>query len=166
MNIKNFRVPMLNSLRIGPYDLPYQTNPPTQEWLIASRQGDQSVYLTISDTSTRVDGDTNAAPQGLVEQNTIVAVLAEETDDISHFLMLRHLPEGVRISGRFFPADGAATLGLQTNTLQLGAFGRHAHSRGEANGASVLHDVPDPAPNADGAINWHFSAQERPWSNF
>lgn len=165
MNIKNFRVPMLNSLRIGPYELPFKTNSSTQEWLIASRQNDQSSYLSISDTSTPVEPGSVGAPEGLTEQNTIVAVLAEEGSLQSQFLMLRHLPEGVRISGRFFPADGAATLSIENGNLTLSAFGRHAHSRGSSVEESVLHDIPHPAPNAEGAINWHFSAEERSWSN-
>lgn len=164
MNTLNFRSPMLNNLRIGPYDLPFQTNPSTQEWLIASRQNDQSPYLLISDTSTPVDDGAIRAPEGLTEQNTIVAVLAEEAEGVSEFLMLRYLPVGVRISGRFFPADGAARLSVDAGKLQLNAFGRHAHSRGSSANDSILHDIPHPAPNAEGAINWHFSAEERPWA--
>ncbi len=164
MDFRNFRVPMLNSLRVGPYDFPFQTNAPTQEWLIASRLENQSAYLTISDTSAAVEPSNGDAPEGLMEQNTIVAVLADETDVQSRFLMLRHLPRGVRISGRFFPADGAATLSRTQGKLRLDAFGRHAHSRGTEGGASVLHDIPNPAPNTEGAINWHFAAEQRPWT--
>lgn len=164
MNTNTFRVPMFNRLRIGPYDFPYQTNPPTEEWLIASRHSNHSSYLTISDTSTPFEPGSTKAPEGLTEQNTIVAVLAEESDGNLQFLMLRHHPEGVPIPGRFFPAEGAATLKLEDGQIRLNAFGRHAHSTGNANGESILHDIPNPAPNASGAINWHFTAEERPWS--
>jgi hypothetical protein len=163
MDFDKFRIAMLNSLRIGPYDLPYKTNSPTAEWLIAGRGGPDNAYLTISDTSTPVELGTPAAPRDLAEQNTIVAVLAEEDLGTSKFLMLRHLPEGMSISGRFFPADGTANLSGTGGSFSLSAFGRHAHSRGTSGNHSILHDIPNPAPNSDGAINWHFSAEERPW---
>lgn len=164
MTIETFRTAMLNDLRVGPYNAPYATNSPTKEWLIATLGGPGDKYLTISDTSTTVGQDTDSAPAELSEQNSIVAVLAEDDGDTQQFLMLRHLPEGLSIQGRFFPADGAARLSRQDGVLNLRAFGRHAHSRGTSGNQSVLHDIPNPAPNADGAINWHFSAEERPWT--
>ncbi|MEM6550285.1 MAG: hypothetical protein AAF713_21485 [Pseudomonadota bacterium] len=159
----SFTVAMLNSLRIGPYEQPYRANAPTAEWLIASRGGPDEAYLTISDTATPVGPDTAAAPRDLAPQNSILCVLAENADSVAEFLMLRHRPAAVAVPGRFFPADGAARLTERDGTLSLSAFGRHAHSAGTSGGRAVLHDIPDPAPNASGAITWHFQAVERPW---
>lgn len=164
MTIEPFRTAMLNVLRIGPYDAPHRTNAPTNEWLIATLGGPENKYLTISDTSATVGQATDRAPTELSEQNSIVAVLAEDDGGTLQFLMVRHLPDGLSVQGRFFPADGAASLSRQEDVLQLRAFGRHAHSRGTLGDQGILHDIPDPAPNAEGAINWHFSAEERPWT--
>lgn len=158
-----FRIAMLNALRTGPYDTPYQTNPPVQEWLIAARGGPGGVHLIISDTAMRVGGDTTSAPDDLSEQNSIAAILAENRPDAPQFLMLRHLPTGFAVPGRFFPADGMVELRNDGAQLRLSAIGRHAHSRGSIDGQAVLQDIPHPAPNAEGAINWHFAAEERPW---
>ena len=162
------RTAMLNTLRIGPYDRPYQTNPPVQEWLILSGGGPEGAFLVISDTSVPVTPGAAAAPAGLAEQNSIVAILAEADAQAPQYMMLRHLPDGLDaapvLPGRFFPADGVVTLSRADDGLRLVAFGRHAHSRGTVGGRSVLHDIPHPAPNADGAINWHFAAEERPWT--
>lgn len=158
-----FTIAMLNTLRIGPYDFPYRTNPPTSEWLIASRGGPDGAYLTISDTANSVGPDTKTAPPELEPQNSIVGVLAEEADGTAEFLWLRHLPSGVSVPGRFFPADGVARLSYADGAFGLRAFGRHAHSAGTSGTGQVLHDIPHPAPNSDGAINWHFLAEERPW---
>ena len=65
--------------------------------------------------------------------------------------------------GRFFPADGMAELHAEASDLRLSAFGRHAHSRGSVDGLPLLHDIPHPAPGSEGAINWHFAAEQRPW---
>lgn len=158
-----FRIAMLNMLRIGPYDTPHLTNPPVQEWLIAARSGPNGVFLTISDTASPVEGEAVAAPEELSEQNSIVAILAEDRADAPQFLLLRQLPAGVTVPGRFFPADGLAELRKEGAQLTLVAIGRHAHSRGSVDGQAVLHDIPHPAPNADGALNWHFAAKERAW---
>lgn len=163
MITENFRVAMLNALRTGPYATPYQTSPPVPEWLVATRSGPGGTYLFISDTATSVEGDTNSAPESLSEQNSIVAILAEDRADALQFLMVRHLPATVTVPGRFFPADGMAELRKDGARLRLTAFGRHAHSRGSIDGQAVLHDIPHPAPNAEGALNWHFAAEERPW---
>ncbi|QIR86486.1 hypothetical protein [Paracoccus sp. AK26] len=161
---QSFRIAMLNTLRIGPYDTPYRTNAPLREWLIAARSGPTGEHLIISDTATSVDSEDIRAPDDLSEQNSIVAILAELHDSAPQFLMLRHLPDGVSVPGRFFPADGVAVLSLDGAALGLNAFGRHAHSRGTVDGRIVLHDIPHPAPDAEGAINWHFAALEHPWS--
>ena len=163
MIAETFRTAMLNTLRIGPYDTPYQTNPPVQEWLVAARSGPGGVYLIISDTANPVEGGGMSAPDDLNEQNSIVAVLAEARADATQFLMLRHLPTRVSVPGRFFPADGMAELRKDSTGLRLAAFGRHAHSHGSVDGQTLLHDIPNPAPNAEGALNWHFAAEERPW---
>jgi hypothetical protein len=163
MHPKTFRIAMLNTLRVGPYDAPHLTNPPVQEWLIAARSGPGGVILIISDTAIPVEGDATPAPDDLSEQNSIVAILAEDRTDTLHFMMVRHLPATVSVRGRFFPADGMAELRKDGTQMRLTAFGRHAHSRGSVDGQAVLHDIPHPAPNAEGALNWHFAAEERPW---
>lgn len=159
----NFRTAMLTTLRLGPYDTPYQTNLPVQEWLIAARSSAGGIYLVISDTACPVQDDGILAPDDLSEQSSIVTVLAEERFEARQFLMLRHLPAGVSVPGRFFPADEMAELRKDGAGLQLAAFGRHAHSRGKFNGQAVLYDISHPAPGAEGAINWHFAAEERSW---
>ena len=160
---ETFRIAMLNTLRVGPYDIPHETNPPVPEWLIAARSGLGGIYLIISDTPIPFEGDTGSAPDDLIEQNSIVAILAEDDTDAPRFLMVRHLPVGFAVPGRFFPADGMAELRKDGEKLRLTAVGRHAHSRGSIDGQTVLHDIPHPAPDAEGALNWHFSAEERPW---
>jgi hypothetical protein len=163
MTSDTFRIAMLNTLRVGPYDTPHQTNPSVHEWLIAARSGPGGVFLVISDTAIPVDPNATSAPDDLSEQNSIVAILAEDRADALQFLMVRHLPASVTVPGRFFPADGMAELRKDDTRMRLTAFGRHAHSRGSTDGQAVLHDIPYPAPNAEGALNWHFAAEERPW---
>lgn len=163
MHPKTFRTAMLNTLRVGPYDTPHLTNPPVREWLISARSGPGGVTLIISDTAIPVEGDATSAPDDLSEQNSILAILAEDRADALQFLMVRHLPASVTVPGRFFPADGMAELRKDGTRMRLTAFGRHAHSRGSVDGQAVLHDIPHPAPNAEGALNWHFAAEERPW---
>lgn len=110
MIAETFRTAMLNTLRIGLYDTPYQANPPVQEWLTATRSGAGGVHLIISDTASPVEGDGISAPDDLNEQNSIVAVLAEDRPNAPQFLMLRHLPTGASVPGRYFPAEEMAEL--------------------------------------------------------
>lgn len=163
----NFRVAMLNRLRLGPYDHPHLTGTVAEEWLIVERVGRDGELLRISDATT-LSGDTSGyAPADLQPRNTIVALLAEpetEEDEGPQFLMVRHLPLSTTVQGSFFPADGYARLARVNGTLILNAFGRHAHTKGEIAEAVVFHDIPRPAPNAEGAINWHFNAEERSWT--
>lgn len=163
---KKFRIAMLNQLRLGPYDRPHQAGPVSQEWLVVERSGPDGEHLRISDATTATDDKSGDAPADLKVRNTIFALLAEPEDGTgrnTQFLMVRHLPLAATVQGTFFPADGSATLALKDGTLAMTAFGRHAHTRGDVEGALVFYDIPRPAPSADGAINWHFTAEERPW---
>lgn len=164
MVAKIFRVAMLNSLRIGPYNIPHQTRTAAPEWLIVSRSGNTGEFLTISDTASSASQSSEVVPLELSEQNSIVAMLAESSPDNPQFMVVRHLPSDIKVPGRFFPADGMAELLSADGKIVLRAFGRHAHSRGSLNGSMILHDIPDPAPNAEGAINWHFVAREVAWA--
>ncbi|MEM7695260.1 MAG: hypothetical protein AAF318_12480 [Pseudomonadota bacterium] len=158
----HFRVAMANRLRVGPYGAPARTGEPGPEWLIVERLGAGGEILFISDTTASggaVDGD---APMGLAPLHTLVALLAEPSDT-PEFLIVRQRPAALQTPGIFFPGDGCVRLSGGEGDLGLTAFGRHAHSRGTLNGATVLNDVPNPAPAAEGAINWHFAAQQRPW---
>ncbi|SNR76968.1 hypothetical protein [Puniceibacterium sediminis] len=157
----DFRIAMCNSLRIGPFGTPHSAQAAGQEWLIVSRSGPEGALLQISDTGVAKSPDSDEPPADLSERNTILALLAEPDASAPQFLMVRHLPPGVQVAGTFFPADGAARLTQGEQGLGLKAFGRHAHTSGMTVGRLILHDIPDPAPSYDAAVNWHFDAEER-----
>ncbi|MEM7695234.1 MAG: hypothetical protein AAF318_12350 [Pseudomonadota bacterium] len=157
-----FRVAMANRLRLGPYSDPASTGDRGAEWLIVERVGALGEVLFVSDTAPCNGLTQGAAPPGLAPKHTLVALLAED-DETPKFLIVRQRPAALPTPGLFFPADGCVRLTGHHGRLGLRAFGRHAHSRGTRSGATVLIDVPDPAPAAEGAVNWHFEAEQRPW---
>lgn len=162
MNTPNFRIAMMNQLRLAPYYDPLVVSPPAPEWLIVERMGS---ILTISDTQTATDGSDTQAPAALAANNTLVGVLIETSDQIDTFLFVRHLPPPLQVAGGFFPADGYARLSRgPQDRLALSAHGRHALLAETRNGQSVLVDMGLPSPSAPEARTWHFDAAELPWS--
>ncbi|WP_422370152.1 hypothetical protein [Hoeflea sp.] len=161
----SFRIAMCNSLRLGPYQEPDASDRTALEWLIVERSGPDGKILTISDTGTPKSSDSEDAPDGLSENNSILGLLAEADEAAHRFLLVRHSPPGVTVPGTFFPADGTAQFTQGPDGLRLRVFGRHAHRAEQVNGKLVLHDVPFPQPPFDNALNWHFDADERRWVN-
>jgi hypothetical protein len=158
----NFRIAMMNQLRLAPYYDPLAVSSPTPEWLIVERMGST---LTISDTQRATDGSDTEAPVALTANNTLVGVLIETSDEIDTFLFMRHLPPPLQTAGGFFPADGYARLSrVREDRLALSAHGRHALLPETRNGQSVLVDMGLPSPSAPEARTWHFDAVELPWA--
>jgi hypothetical protein len=157
-----FRIAMLNRLSLAPYYDPTQTDSSGWEWLIVERSG---TLLTISDGSAEACGRESAAPDTLVANNTLAAVLIESGPDTDSFLFMRHLPPPSRTEGNFFPADGYARLFTNAQgQLQMQAHGRHALQSEIRHGKSVFIDVALPPAHFPGALSWHFDAEQKPWS--
>ena len=154
----NFRVAMHNTIAMATYDRPDLTNPPGNEWLIVERSGADGEVLTISDAGGAPETPPAAAPDGLVENNSMFGVLLHENeiDNDAVFLLVRHLPASGSVPGSFFPADGYARVSETCSGLHLRSAGRHAHD-----GAG--NDIPDPGPGQ--GFSWHFDAWRRVWSN-
>lgn len=165
---KSFRIAMLNRLRLAPYERPSAAGAPSNEWLILERTGANGTTLFISDTASSEPGIEDDAPQSLKERNTIVGLLASPAPNCASstekFLLIRHNRTGIAPAGVFFPADGFAEIRSESGAIVLHAIARHAHSIGRLNNTNVHHDVPEPAPSAQGAVTWHFEACERPWT--
>lgn len=157
-----FVLAMRGELAEAPYSAPYAAHPPRAEWLIVSRWGMSAEYLTVSRTGVAASGEAQA-PEGLHPRETFLGVRVASPDAEPCFLLLRHLPGGTPVAGDFLPTDGFVRLAGPTNALRLIAAGRHAHLRGQRNGAVVYGDVPCPPEGADGAQAWSISALRRPW---
>ena len=163
-----FKIAMSNQLRLGPYDAPHISNEPVHEWLIVQSFGPSGEILSVSDATHEQEPIGDSAPVDLSPRNSIVALLAEDQNSelaTRKYLIVRHTPRNFIPSGIFFPADGCVELTQSNGQIQLMAFGRHAHSSGEIEGQAINHDIPNPAPQAQRAINWHFYAEQRAWIN-
>lgn len=164
----SFRIAMFNQLRLAGYNQPHAVSQPSPEWLIVERPEDDENVIFISDTLSDMDDAGGAAPADLVENNTIVGLLArpwrgEEDFHGAKFIFVRHNTTGLSVPGNFFPADGIAEINISEGILHLNVIGRHAHSSGSINGNLIRHDIPRPAPSTAGAVTWHFTAKEHSW---
>ena len=127
--------------------------------------------LQISDGSIDAEPEDvptgQPAPDGLGPNNTIVGLYAatERNSGVDVFQLVRHLPNGMETSGRFFPADGYARVFENGNGLQLEAHGRHFHSVETRNGDVAFIDAGTPEPQLGAGRNWHFDAEQRPPAN-
>lgn len=161
MQPETFRAAKLNALRIGSYDTPHLTNPPVQEWLMAALSGPGGVFLMISDRATR----------WMPMQRWRQMIKADKTRSWRNspktaqtrfsfgwnIICRRPLQSPVS----FLRQRAFAHWARAVNSLA--AVGRYANSRGSIDDQAVLQDIPHPAPNAEGALNWHCAAEDRPW---
>ncbi|UPK39512.1 hypothetical protein IVB18_21185 [Bradyrhizobium sp. 186] len=161
--LKNgFVVAMAAEFSFAAYDRPTSIRRTIRRWIIVSRCGPNSEFITIANAAGKVEPEADA-PIGLAPINTAVGVLLSETAAESTFLMVRQQPTRFPIAGSFFPADGYGRIFDTRGTFRLRSEGRHAHSpRGPD--SHVRNDVPDPPTNTRRALGWHVDAIRRNWT--
>lgn len=159
---QGFVVAMAAELSFAAYDRPAVILRKIKQWIIVSRCGPNSEFVTIANTAGTVT-PASEAPIGLTPIKTTVGILTSETVDETTFLLVRQRPRLLPIAGAFFPADGHMRILSGQETLELLGFGRHAHSLGRLDGCRIHNDVPDPAPNARGATAWHIRGIRHSW---
>jgi hypothetical protein len=157
-----FVTAMAAELSFAPYDRPVSVLRKAKQWIIVSRCGPNSEFITVANAAGAVGPEADA-PIGLAPISTAVGILLSETADESTFLLVRQPPRQLPIAGSFFPADGYIRIFETHGTLRLRSEGRHAHSLGRIDGRSIRQDVPDPAPNARGVMAWHIEGIRRNW---
>jgi hypothetical protein len=115
---------------------------PRREWLIVSRWGADGRYLSLSCCAAPAP-DGGLAPLGLAPRSTALGVLLQwPMARTPCFLLVRRLPPGMVLAGRFVPMDGYVRLGERAGGLHLMAEGRHARPR--AAGAWRLRGIRAP----------------------
>lgn len=191
MGLKGFVVAMRARIADLPPDRPFQRDHAADsDWLIVSRWGGDSEYLTISSTAratpipmrstTLVGGEAGApeeqaqppegaAPAFLHPHRTWFGVLTpDQTSLDSVFLLNRSLPKDVPVAGRFTPAEGYVRLTTGADgTLQLVAVGREViEAAGPQGGAEPPRTRDAEGPGPAGAATsraWMVTAERRPW---
>ena len=162
-NLKNgFVVAMAAEFSFSDYHRPFPVLRTITQWIIVSRCGPRSEFVTVANAAGRVMPRADA-PIGLFPIKTLVGTLASETPDESTFLLVRQQPAQLSIAGAFFPADGYVRISEVQGILGLRSEGRHSHSVGRHDGYCVRKDIPDPAPNARGAMAWHIEGTRCNW---
>jgi hypothetical protein len=156
-----FVVAMAAEFSFAAYHRPISIRRKVQRWIIVSRCGPNSEFLTIASAARKHEQEADA-PIGLAPINTAVGILLSETTDDITFLMVRQQPTDFPIAGAFFPTDGYSRLFLSGGALQLRSEGRHAHSARHPD-SPVRNDLPDPPPEARRALGWHVEAMRRNW---
>jgi hypothetical protein len=157
-----FVLAMRAEVTLAPYGAPYVPQLVRPEWLIVSRWGAMSEYLSLSRTGVPAERD-GVAPDSLQPRETFFGLRVAGPAVEPCFLLLRQLPPDMPVAGAFLPTDGFVRLTGPTTALRLMAAGRHAHVRGRCNGATRYADVPHPPPEAEGATAWSINAIRRPW---
>jgi hypothetical protein len=161
--LKNgFVVAMAAEFSFAVYDRPVCVLRKVKQWIIVSRCGPNSEFMTVANAAGKVVPGTDA-PIGLTPIKTVVGIILSETTKESMFLLVRQRPIQLPIAGSFFPADGYMRIFETQGTLGLQSEGRHAHSLGRFDSYWVRKDVPDPAPKARGAMAWHIEGIRRNW---
>lgn len=190
MSVKGFVVAMRARIADLPADRPFQrAHAADGDWLIVSRWGGDSEYLTISSTARpgapRAPGTTlaggeagvldgqpdpteGAAPEGLHPHRTWFGVLTpDQTSLDSVFLLNRSLPKDVPVAGRFTPAEGYVRLTSGPDgSLQLVAVGREVTEAAGAEAPPRGQAAPGRRACAvdDGPCRaWMVTAERRPW---
>jgi hypothetical protein len=160
-----FVVAMAATVRLAKYGRPTEIVRSLRRWAIVSRFGPENEYLSVS-VAEAIQPEQAEAPIGLAPAKTAFGILLseDESKSESRFLLVRHLPRGVKIAGLFFPAEGYARLRGSVGALHLRVEGRNAHSRGRLHDQDIRIDVPDPAPGAKWSMAWHIDAVRHPWS--
>jgi hypothetical protein len=138
-----FVVAMAAELSFAVYERPAAILRKLKQWMIVSRCGPNSEFVTIASAAGMVTPGCDA-PLGLTPIKTAVGILSSESADESSFLLVRQRPPVLPIAGAFFPADGHMRMIIGQGTLELLGVGRHAHSLGRLDGRWIRKDVPDP----------------------
>ena len=144
------------------YHRPISIRRKVRRWIIVSRCGPNSEFITVASAAGKFDPDADA-PIGLAPINTAVGILLSETPEEMTFLMVRQQPTHFPIAGTFFPTDGYSRLFESEGTFRLRSEGRHAHSARRPD-CHVRSDVPDPLPHARRALGWHVEAIRHNWT--
>ncbi len=161
--LKNgFVVAMAAEFSFAVYDRPVSVLRKVKQWIIVSRCGPNSEFMTVANAEGKLTPNADA-PIGLAPIKTAVGILLSETADESTFLLVRQRPLQLPIAGSFFPADGYIRIFETQGILGLRSEGRYAHSLGRLASRSIRKDVPDPAPNARGAMALHIEGIRRNW---
>ena len=160
---RGFVVAMAAEFSFADYERPAAILRKVMQWIIVSRCGPNSEFVTVANAAGMVTPGCEV-PLGLAPIKTGIGILTSESGDESRFLMVRQRPPLLPIAGAFFPADGHVRIFARQGTLELLGVGRHAHSLGRFDGRSIRKDVPDPAPNARGAMAWHLHGVRQKWS--
>jgi hypothetical protein len=156
-----FVVAMAAEFSFATYQRPISIRRRVRRWIIVSRCGPNSEFITIASATGKYAPEADA-PIGLAPVNTAVGILLSETAHDITFLMVRQQPTHFPIAGTFFPTDGYTRLFESEGTFRLRSEGRHAHSARFANGPARI-DVPAPLPNARRALGWHLEAVRHNW---
>ncbi|MCK1394127.1 hypothetical protein [Bradyrhizobium sp. 1] len=156
-----FVVAMAAEFSFAAYHRPIAIRRKTGRWIIVSRCGPSSEFITIASAAGKVELDADA-PIGLVPINTAVGILLSETAEEITFLMVRQQPTHFPIAGTFLPTDGYCRIFESHGKLQLRSEGRHAHSARQPD-SRARSDMPDPLPNPRRALGWHVEAVRHNW---
>jgi hypothetical protein len=156
-----FVVAMAAEFSFAAYHRPISIRRKVRRWIIVSRCGPNSEFITIASAAGKYEPEADA-PIGLAPVSTAVGILLSETADEITFLMVRQQPTHFPIAGTFLPTDGYSRIFESQGAIRLRSEGRHAHGvRGsDSHGRS---DMPDPLPNARHALGWHVDAVRHNW---
>lgn len=161
-----FKIAVRGTLKIGPYDQPWETSFVKSEWLIAERIGQAGRYISLAHTGVAAEADDTIAPATLRPTQKLFGIQIDATKSTAEatFLFMRRQGAGFIGEDQFFPAEGYLNLCGSADKLVLVAAGRHHHTVGSNDsGARVLIDVPYPAPRSSQGQSWHYSASRVPW---
>ena len=156
-----FVVAMAAEFSFAAYHRPISIRRKVRRWIIVSRCGPNSEYITIASAAGKVEPEADA-PIGLAPVKTAVGILMSETAEEITFLMVRQQPAHFPIAGEFFPADGYSRIFESQGTFRLRSEGRHAHRAGHPD-RDVRSDLPDPPSNVRRALGWHVEAVRHNW---
>lgn len=161
MGKTGFLVAMAANIGFAACALPSRILHEAREYLIVARWGDEGEFISIS----RADILRNTAGAGSIvlepTETWLALLLSEDPGGAeSRFLLLRALPEGTKVAGKFLPAEGYVLLQGDVAALSLKAEGRHADCVDRH--LSIESDRADPAGPSE-AIAWHVEAVQCPW---
>lgn len=170
--MQNFVVRMDAAVSVGPFGRSSLARHAARLCLIVSRCGPDGDFLTVAIART-APCPTEERVEALVPVRTVVGILVDEgSQDVGDsFLLLREQPPGLRIAGRFHPAEGFARLRGRNEELSLALFGRHFQTRHpvRAETGPGFFEAPqaaflaDPAPGTERGLAWRAHALRTPW---
>lgn len=163
--MRSFYAAFYNLRQVAPYDQPTARHSSTLEYLIVNRLFEDRIFVSTAGAAPKVKP--SAAPAEIREENTLIGSLvsADPSGAQETFIFNRGMPKDAVLRGRFFPADGTATLCEdKQGRLSLRAFGRHAHAEASDCGRMVLVDVTARDLKTDWTCAWHYEATALSWS--